>query len=207
MPQQLRSIFALPNDGNPSGLGAYWSAFTSDPVGAAQFALGFLGSPFFYVVSYPLAELQWAFLLIAGAGYAPRPILWADLSAYPIAFAIGFYTAQAAGVVLIVATTILARRWLASGREATRGALLTFLVFIAISAAASAAGRLHYGVKNAFQVRYLTAPLLAWIALIVFGAPSLNLSRALGIFACAVVLLLPSQLLPVFWTQGRSSSA
>ena len=182
-----------------SVLGTYWSTLTGHPVDAVQFVLGFLGSPFFYVVSYPLAMLQYIFL-VAAAGQAPRPTFGGDLvSDYPIAFAIGLYTAQAAGAALIVAATILARRWFASGREGTRGALLTFIFFIIITAAACAAGRLaDLGVEGSFTPQYTTPALLAWIALIVLGAPSFNSRRALGIFACAAILLFPSQLLPVF---------
>jgi hypothetical protein len=112
---------------------AYWATLTGDPISAARFALGFLGNPFFYIVSYPLALLQY----LIGAGQAARPMYGMNLSDYPIA--IGFYIAQAAGVVLILTTGILAKRWFASGREATRGALLIFLFFIILTAAACAA--------------------------------------------------------------------
>lgn len=35
-------------------------------------------------------------------------------------------------------------------------------------------------------------------ALIVLGAPSFNLRRAIGIFGCVAILLFPNQMLPVF---------
>jgi hypothetical protein len=182
-----------------SVLATYWSTLTGDPVGALQYVLGFLGNPFFYVVSYPLATLQYVFQG-AAAGQAARPEFGGNLeSDYPTAFATGLYTAQAAGMALIVAAMILAWRWLASGREAIRGALLTFLFFIIITAAASAAGRLtDYGVEYSFKPQYMTPVLLAWIALIVLGAASFNSYRAIGIFACVAILLFPSQGLPVF---------
>jgi hypothetical protein len=194
--------FDFASNEQSSVLGAYWSTLIGDPVGAAQYVLGFLGNPFFYVVSYPVAFLQYVFV-VAAAGQAPRPTFGGDLvSDYPIAFSIGRYTAQAAGVALIMATIIVARRWFASGREATRGALLTFLLFIIITAAASAAGRLNYGIRYNLSEQYTTPALLAWIALIVLGAPSFNSRRALGIFTCVLILLLPSQSLPIFGLRG-----
>jgi len=183
----------------PSVLRTYWSTLTGDPIGAAQYALAFLGNPFFCVVSYPLAALQYIFLLVAGAEYASRPAFGEDgLGDYPIAFTIGLYIAQAAGAVLIAAAAIAARRWFVSAREATRGTLLAFLFFIIFTAVACAAARLDNGVGYAVQLRYTTPALLAWIALIVLGAPSFNSRRALGIFACTVIILFPSQILPVF---------
>jgi hypothetical protein len=94
-------------------LGAYLSRLTDHPIAIARFAFGFLGNPFFYIVAYPLAYLQY---LIAGAEQAARPIYGSDLSDYPIAFAIGFYIAEAAGVALIVAAVVLAWGWFASAR-------------------------------------------------------------------------------------------
>jgi hypothetical protein len=189
--------FDFASNVEPSILGAYWSTLTGDPIGAAQYALGFLGNPFYYVVSYPLAALRYIFLLFAGAGQAPRQIFAENgLADYPTTFAVGLYIAQAAGVVLIAATMIVARRWFASGREATRGALLTFLLFIIITAVACAAGRLTE--SSSISFRYTTPALLAWVALIVLGAPSFNLRPALGIFACVSILLFPVQMLPVF---------
>jgi hypothetical protein len=183
-----------------SVLGVYWSTLTGDPLGAAQYVLGFLGNPFYYAVSYPLAALQYVFLLVAGAWQAPRQIFAENgLDDYPLAFAIGLYIAQAAGAVLIAAAMIVTRRWFASGREATRGALLTFLLFIFITAAACAAARLtDLGIAGSILFRYTTPSLLAWTALIMLGAPSFNLRRALTIFACVAILLLPRQMLPVF---------
>src|SRR5262249_34976166 len=58
-------------------------------------------------------------------------------------------------------------------------------------------GSVGYGVGYSVQLRYTTPALLAWIALIVLGAPSFNLRRALLIFACAAILLFPSQSLPL----------
>jgi hypothetical protein len=179
-----------------SVLATYWSALTGDPVGAVQYVLGFLGSPFFYVVAYPLAILQYLFQG-AAAGPAPRPDLGGALIAdYPVVFAIGLYTAQAAGMAFIVAALIVARRWFVAGREATCGALLAFLFFMIVTAVAGAAGR--PGIQNSFGPEFMTPALLAWTALIVLGAPSFNARRALGIFACAAILLFPSQMLPVF---------
>jgi hypothetical protein len=193
--------FDLASDAQPSVLGSYWSTLTGNPIGAAQFALGFLGSPFFAVVAYPLAALQYVFLLIAGAGQAPRPSFGgAGLIDYPVASAIGLHIAQAAGTVLVVAAVIVTRRWFASGREATRGALLTFLFFIIITAAACAALRLDHG--SSVELRYTTPSLLAWTALIILGTPSFNLRRALTIFACVAILLFPIQMLPVFGLRG-----
>jgi len=176
-------------------LAGYWSALTGDPVSAVQYVLAFLGSPFFDVVSYPLAMLQ--YLRQGGAaGPAPRPDFGGNLlTDYPDAFALGSDAAQAAGAAFVVVAIILARRWLASEREPTSGALLTFVAFIIATAAAGAAAR--PGIHNSFGPEFLTAALLAWLALAVLAAPSLSLPRALGIFACTAILLLPSQLLPV----------
>jgi hypothetical protein len=175
---------------------AYWAALRGDPVGAVQHVLGFLGSPFFYMVSYPLAMLQYLFQGVA-AGQAPRPDFGGQLvSDYPIAFSVGLGVAGAAGAVLVLGATIVARRWFVSGREAIRGALLTFIFFIIITAVAIAAGR--PGIENIFGSQYITAALLAWIGLIVLAAPSFNLDRALCTFVCAAIILFPSQMLPVF---------
>src|SRR5262249_28390547 len=122
-------------------LGTYLSRLTDHPIAIARFAFGFLGNPFFYVVAYPLAYLQY---LIAGAEQAARPIYGSGLYDYPTAFAIGFYIAQVAGVALILGAVVLASRWFASGvRDATRGALLTFLFFIILTAVAGAAVRFY----------------------------------------------------------------
>jgi hypothetical protein len=176
-------------------LGAYLSTLTGHPIAIARFAFGFLGNPFFYVVAYPLAYLQY---LIAGAEQAARPIYGSGLSDYPIAFAIGFYMAQAAGVALILAAVVLAWRWFASGRDATRGALLIFLFFIILTAAACAVVRFSNVDRGFVEVQYATPALFGWITLIVLGAFSFNFRRAIGIFACAAICLFPTQMLPVF---------
>ena len=91
--------FEFPND-QPTALGTYFSTLTHNPVGASQYALTYLGNPIYYVVAYPLAILQYLFLLVAG--HAPRQIFAANgLHGYPLANAIGVYIAQAAGVVLM----------------------------------------------------------------------------------------------------------
>jgi hypothetical protein len=68
-------------------------------------------------------------------------------------------------------------------------------LFIGITAAATGVGRFFDG---EFPMHYTTPALLAWTALIVLGAPSFSLRRAVGIFACAAILLFPSQIVPVF---------
>lgn len=191
--------FGIPNYEQSLSLGAYWSTLTGDPGGAVQFALALLGNPFFSAVSYPLVALHHLFLLVVGEGRVSSSFFAEDSSDYPAASSFGFYITQPAGAALIVATTIIAWRWFASAREATRGALLAFLFFMIISAAACAAVRLtEDGVGASLQFRYTTLALLAWIALIVLGAPSYNLRRAVIIFACAAILLFPMQMLPVF---------
>ena len=108
--------------------------------------------------------------------------------------------------VLIVTTIIVARRWFALGREAMRGALVTFLFFIIITAVACAAGRLDPAWdSDALQFRYTTPPLFAWIALIVLGAPSFNLRRTLTIFACVAILSISKADAASLWTQARGS--
>ena len=177
-------------------LGAYLSRLIDHPIAIARFAFGFLGNPFFYVVTYPLAYLEY---LIAGAEQAARPIYGSGLNDYPTAFAIGFYIAQLAGVALILGAVVLAWRWFASGaHDATRGALLSFLFFIILTAVAGAAVRFYKVDRGFVEVQYATPALFGWITLIVLGGFSFNFRRAIGIFACVAICLLPIQLLPVF---------
>jgi hypothetical protein len=190
--------FHSPDD-QSSVLGTYLSTLTGNPIGVAQYTLTFLGNPFYYVAVYPLAVLQFAFLLVAGQ--APRQVFAVNgLDDYPIANAIGLYIAQAAGVFLFATAMIALRRWLASGREATRGALIAFIFFIILTAAACAAGRFipDLGSASALEFRYTTPPLFGWIALILLISPSFDMRRAVCVFVCAAILLLPKQLVPVF---------
>jgi hypothetical protein len=204
------STIALYFNLESSVLGRYWSTLTGDPIGAAIFGLAFLGNPFFFVVSYPLAGLQYVFLLIFGTGEAPK--LTYNIFGqreYQIAYSIGLYIALASGAALIVAATMVAQRWFASGREAIRGALLTFLFYIIVTAAAFAAAR-YSGSRPLFGEevglvdfpQYTTPALLAWAALIVLGATSINLRGAVGIFVCAAILLASWQMVPVFGLRG-----
>lgn len=168
--------------------GEPWAAVTGDQIGTLQYMLGYLGSPFFHIVSFSLAGLQHVFQFGGKSTEA-----FGLIRDYPMAFAIGLYAAQAAGAVLIALSLVLTWRWFVSGREATRGALIAFLLFIGISAAGTAAGRMVFGTGSSIELRYTTPALLGWAALIVLGSPSYDLRRALSIFVLAVCLLLPSQ--------------
>jgi hypothetical protein len=177
-------------------LGAYLSRLLDHPIAIARFAFGFLGNPFFYVVTYPLAYLQY---LIAGAEQAARPIYGSGLNDYPTAFAIGFYIAQVAGLALILGAVVLAWRWFASGaRDAIRGALLSFLFFIILTAVVCAAVRFYKVDRGFVEVQYATPALFGWITLIVLSGFTFNFRRAIGLFGCVAICLFPTQMLPVF---------
>jgi len=195
--------FSLPSNEQRSVLGLYLTTLADDPVGAAQFALGFLGNPFFCVVAYPLAFAQYLVLLVTGGGAPPRPSDGTMLGDYRTAFSIGLYISQIAGAAMVAAAVILGRRWLASRREPMRGALLAFLFFMILTAGACAAARLGlFGIGGSAQRQFTTAAMFGWIALILLGAPSFSLRGALVVFACAAFILLPTQMLPVFGLRG-----
>jgi hypothetical protein len=188
--------FDLSRSNESQILGAYLSRLIDHPIAIARFALGFLGNPFLYVVTYPLAYLEY---LIAGAEQAARPIYGSGLNDYPTAFAIGFYIAQATGVALVLGAVVLAWRWFASGvRDAVRGALLSFLFFIILTAVACAAVRFYKVDRGFVEIQYATPALFGWITLIVLSGFSFNFRRAIGIFACVAICLFPTQMLPVF---------
>lgn len=195
--------FNLASGEQRSVIQIYLARLADDPAAAVQFALGFLGNPFFCIVAYPLAFAQYVFLLMTGVGPVSRPSDGAMLDDYQTAFFIGLYVSQIAGAVLVAAALTIGRRWLASGREPVRGALLAFLFFMIATAVACAAARLQlFGIAGSAQRQFTTAGMFAWTALILLGAPSTNARGALVILACVTLLLLPSQMLPVFGLRG-----
>jgi hypothetical protein len=62
---------------------------------------------------------------------------------------------------------------IAPGRRATTLALLAFLAYLAVSALATAGGRLLLGLNQALSSRYTTPVLMAWASLAVLYAPAL----------------------------------
>jgi hypothetical protein len=181
----------------------YLARLAGNPAAAVQFALGFLGNPIFCIVAYPLALAQYVFLLMTGVGPVSRPSDGSMLDDYQTAFLIGLHVSQIAGAAFIAAALMIGRRWLASEREPVRGALLAFLFFMIATAVACAAARLQvFGVGGSAQRQFTTAGMFAWTALILLGAPSISARGALAILACVTLVLLPSQMLPIFGLRG-----
>jgi hypothetical protein len=183
----------LPTGSNSEDLDI--STVIHSPVEATQFVLTFLGNPIFHSIYHPLMLLRYAELAILGR--AP-PQIFPPESLSGMELDIALWLAQLGGLILLVVLAIATWHWFTSGRDPIRAGLIAFIVFVVLTAGASAVGRLWLGIGYALSFRYTTIPLFAWVALIVLYVPSLNVRRATWVFTCSVLLLLPTQLQPVF---------
>jgi hypothetical protein len=100
------------------------------------------------------------------------------------------------GIVFVLATLPPALRALRRRDEwALALALLCFIAFVAVSALATAGGRLNFGIDQALSSRYTTPALMAWACLALLHASALERAVAARPRLAACALLLPGALM------------
>jgi hypothetical protein len=164
-----------------------------NPMQITLFALTYLGSPFYYVVSYWLAGVQHAISFLSGA---KSLVVVETLDDYAASRTAGFVVATAAGGVLIAVAAWAAVDWFTRDRENTsRSALVALLGFLFLTAGAAAVGRGASGFTYAVQERYTTAALLAWQAIMLLCLARLDAAEMVRTLRILVVIV-PVALLP-----------
>lgn len=150
-----------------------------DHVGeATQFALSFLGNPFYYILcqNHGLTNLG-----------RLNPLPLRDMT-------IGLRVAQCFGVIFIVATLYKAVRILLHPRRnVLETALILFCGYVLVSAVGATGGRFSFGLPQALTLHYTTPPIMGWACLVALYAPDMrHLSAPLraGVVILASVLAL-----------------
>lgn len=154
----------------PADQGSLLHAFAMHPKTIIQFALVYLGGPFYYLV-----PLHWA----------PQASVW-------LAFAAGICWMA---LFLRVAHVTWQTRQMSGGLDSWRLALLGFLTYIAGTALATALARYHTGTEGALASRYMTPALMGWLAMALLWIPTHT--QALNRLLPPLILLLPAQIMAI----------
>jgi hypothetical protein len=118
----------------------------------------------------------------------------------PASFALGTtktWPALLAGTIFAVAAILMIGTMLLSRRRGPEVALAAVLVFLALTAIATASGRLVHGIEQALTSRYTTLVLTGWAATLGLAVGALERSgRKWARMASMTALLLPIGLIP-----------
>lgn len=165
----LASIFLyFYNYTSPEGHGSITNEILENPIGVIEYFLVYIGKPFYYFFASLLGSEK------------------------------SLVITKFFGLVFVLLFTYISFKAIKTTKHKSINlCLVTFLIYICGSGAATAGGRLAFGVDQALSSRYFTPVLIGWSILLVLYAPIiLTMFRKKPILIANLLLIMPILLIP-----------